>query len=194
MNDKERTQLSKSLSKTLRHQPERIGVKLDDAGWCFVEELLAGYANKGKAISRTMLEEVVRTNDKKRFSFSEDGTRIRANQGHSIHVELGYESATPPGILYHGTPHQFVNAISVEGLKKMNRHHVHLHVDIDTSTAVGQRRGKAVLLVIRALDMHKAGYEFFVTPNEVWLTDHVPARYIEFPETKSKREHSEVEK
>lgn len=181
MNAKEKTQLSKSLSKTLRHQPERVGVKLDDAGWCYVEELLEGYASKGKAISRSMLDEVVRTNDKKRFSFSEDGTRIRANQGHSIHVELGYESDTPPDILYHGTPQQFVDAIAVEGLKKMNRHHVHLHVDIETSTAVGQRRGKPVLLVIRALDMVKAGHEFFVTPNDVWLTDHVPAEYIDFP-------------
>ena len=181
MNEKERVGLSKSLSKTLRHQPERIGVTLDDAGWCNVEALLAAYASKGTNISRDTLEEVVRTNDKKRFSFSEDGTRIRANQGHSVDIELGYQGATPPEILFHGTPQQFVEAIADEGLKKMKRHHVHLHVDVATSTAIGQRRGKPVLLKVRALDMHQAGHEFFVTPNDVWLTDHVPAEYIDFP-------------
>jgi putative RNA 2'-phosphotransferase len=173
--------LSKSLSKTLRHQPERIGVQLDDAGWCNVEELLDAYARKGTNISRETLDEVVHTNDKQRFSFNEDGTRIRANQGHSVEIELGYEPAIPPEILFHGTPQQFVETITRQGLKKMNRHHVHLHIDVETSTAVGRRCGKPVLLKVKALDMHQAGHEFFVTPNDVWLTDHVPREFIEYP-------------
>jgi putative RNA 2'-phosphotransferase len=146
-----------------------------------VEVLLAALTRHHRGMSRATLEEVVRTNDKKRFSFSADGKRIRANQGHSVDVELGYQSATPPEILFHGTPRQFVAAIAEEGLKKMNRHHVHLHIDVATSTAVGQRRGKPVLLKIRASDMHQAGHQFFVTPNDVWLTEHVPTEFIEFP-------------
>ena len=182
MNEKERKKKSKFLSLVLRHQPDRIGIELDEAGWVDVEVLMSALTRHNKGMSRSMLDEVVRTNDKQRFSFNENGTRIRANQGHSVAIELGYEPATPPEILFHGTPQQFVDAIAEQGLKKMNRHHVHLHVDVATSTAVGQRRGKPVLLRIRALDMHQAGHEFFVTPNDVWLTDHVPTEYIEIPE------------
>jgi len=181
MNDKERKKRSKFLSLVLRHQPDRIGIELDEAGWVDVEVLMTALNRHNKGMSRSTLDEVVRTNDKQRFSFNENGTRIRANQGHSVAIELGYEPATPPEILFHGTPQQFVDAIAEQGLKKMNRHHVHLHIDVETSTAVGQRRGKPVLLKVRALDMYQAGHEFFVTPNDVWLTDHVPAEYIEFP-------------
>jgi len=181
MNEKERRKKSKFLSLVLRHQPHTIGIELDEAGWVDVEVLLTALARHNKRMSRAKLEEVVRTNDKQRFSFNEDGTRIRANQGHSVGVELGYEPATPPEILFHGTPQQFVETIAEQGLRKMNRHHVHLHVDVETSTAVGQRRGKPVLLKVRALDMHQAGHEFLVTPNNVWLTDHVPAEFIGFP-------------
>lgn len=181
MNDKERKKISKFLSLVLRHQPQTIGIELDESGWVDVDVLMSALSRHNKGMSRETLEEVVDTNDKQRFSFSEDGTRIRANQGHSVDVELGYESATPPEILYHGTPQQFVEAIRSEGLNKMNRHHVHLHIDVATSTAVGQRRGKPVLLEVRALDMRQAGHEFFVTPNDVWLTDSVPPKYINFP-------------
>jgi putative RNA 2'-phosphotransferase len=181
MNAEERKKKSKFLSLVLRHQPDKIGIKLDQAGWVDVDVLMAALSCHRKGISRATLEEVVRTNDKQRFSFNDDGTRIRANQGHSVEIELGYEPATPPEILFHGTPQQFVEIIAEQGLKKMNRHHVHLHVDVETSTAVGQRRGQPVLLNVRALDMHQAGHEFFVTPNDVWLTDHVPTEFIEFP-------------
>lgn len=181
MNDKERKKKSKFLSLVLRHQPDTIGIELDESGWVNVDVLMSALTRHNKGMSRAILEEVVSTNDKQRFSFNEDGTRIRANQGHSVDIELGYEPATPPETLYHGTPQQFVENIAEQGLQKMNRHHVHLHVDVETSTAVGQRRGKPVLLKIRALDMHQAGHEFFVTPNDVWLTDHVPTEYIEFP-------------
>ena len=180
MNEKERRNKSKFLSLVLRHKPETIGISLDEAGWTDIDKLLSALERNGKSMSRMMLEEIVSTNDKQRFSFSEDGSRIRANQGHSIEIELGYEEAIPPPILYHGTPQQFVESIFREGLKKMKRHHVHLHVDVATSTAVGQRRGKPVLLQVKALEMQQAGHQFFVTPNEVWLTDHVPIEYLEF--------------
>lgn len=181
MNEKELRKKSKFLSLVLRHRPETIGVELDEAGWVEVDVLMDALARHNRTMPRSTLDEVVQKNDKQRFSFSEDGTRIRANQGHSVDIELGYESATPPEVLLHGTPQQFVSTIAEEGLKKMNRHHVHLHVDVETSTAVGSRRGKPVLLTIRALDMHNAGHEFFVTPNDVWLTDHVPPEFIDFP-------------
>jgi len=181
MNEKERKVKSKFLSLVLRHKPETIGIELDEGGWIDVDVLMEALSRHNQGMSRTMLEEVVRTNDKRRFSFSEDGNRIRANQGHSVEVQLGYEPAIPPETLFHGTPQKSVGTIEKEGLKKMSRHHVHLHVDVKTATAVGQRRGKPVLLKVRALDMYLAGYEFFVTPNDVWLTDHVPADYIEFP-------------
>ncbi|WP_298858700.1 RNA 2'-phosphotransferase [uncultured Gimesia sp.] len=124
---------------------------------------------------------MVQTNDKQRFSFNEERTHIRANQGHSIEIDLGYASAIPPETLFHGTTQQFVEIISREGLRKMQRHHVHLHVDEEIGLTVGKRRGKPVLLKIRAIEMHQAGYEFFVTPNQVWLTDNVPVEYIDFP-------------
>lgn len=181
MNEKEIRRKSKFLSLVLRHQPETIGIELDEAGWIDTDHLLSAMAQHGKDMSRETLELVVNTNDKQRFSFNEDGTRIRANQGHSLNIDLGYEAATPPEILYHGTPQQFIDVIGREGLKKMKRHHVHLHIDKKTSTNVGSRRGKPVLLEVRAYEMHRAGFEFFVTPNDVWLTDHVPVEYIDFP-------------
>ena len=181
MNATELKKKSKFLSLVLRHQPDRISIELDEAGWVDVEVLMTALTRHNKGMSRATLDEVVSTNDKQRFSFNGDGTRIRANQGHSVGIELGYEPATPPEILFHGTPVQFVKTIAEQGLKRMNRHHVHLHVDVATSTAVGQRRGQPVLLKVRALDMHQAGHEFFVTPNDVWLTDHVPTEFIEFP-------------
>lgn len=173
---------SKFLSLVLRHQPETIGITLDDAGWVTVDDLLTALASQGRPLTREVLEMVVANNDKQRFSFSDDGKQIRANQGHSVEVELGYEACTPPEILYHGTPRQFVEPIRRGGLQKMQRHHVHMHQDLNTATAVGNRRGKAVILKIRALEMHAAGHAFFVTANHVWLTDHVPSEYIEFPE------------
>ncbi len=181
MNPKETREKSKFLSLVLRHQPQKIGIELDEAGWVDVDTLLEALSRHGRGMSRQTLEMVVATNDKQRFSFCGDGNSIRANQGHSLDVKLGYEPAVPPEILVHGTPLQSVEVIRREGLKKMKRHHVHLHVDVATATAVGQRRGKPVLLKIRAAEMHRAGHEYFVTTNQVWLTDHVPPEYIEFP-------------
>ena len=170
---------SKFLSLVLRHQPDRIGICLDEAGWVDVDVLLEAMARHGKPISREMLEEVVRTNDNKRFSFSEDGKQIRANQGHSVHVDLGYKSAEPPEILLHGTPTRFLESIRQEGLKKMDRHHVHLSPDTGTARAVGARRGRPLVFRILAGRMQRDGHRFFLTANGVWLTDRVPPEYLE---------------
>lgn len=170
------------MSLILRHNPGAVGITLDESGWVEVDVLLDSMARKGRRISLEQLQEVVETNDKQRFSFSEDGKRIRAKQGHSVDVELGYQPSKPPEFLCHGTPRQFVELIKSSGLKKMKRHHVHMHADPNLANEVGNRRGKSVLLKVRALEMHEQGFEFFVTENNVWLTDHVPAKFINFPE------------
>jgi len=185
MNAEQTKKTSKFLSLVLRHQPERIGIELDEAGWVPVDELLTALAAHNRPLTREALQFVVENNDKRRFAFSEDGQLIRANQGHSVEVELGYEPNTPPEILYHGTPQQSVEPIFRDGLHKMRRHHVHLHEDTGTATAVGNRHGKAVLLKVKAKAMHEAGHVFYVTENHVWLTDHVPSEFIEVPESHS---------
>jgi putative RNA 2'-phosphotransferase len=170
---------SKFLSLVLRHEPQAIGLTLGPAGWVEVDELLAAMARHGRAITRSRLEEVVATNDKKRFSFSDDGLRIRASQGHSVEVELGYAPAEPPEVLFHGTCERFVEAIWRDGLLKMQRHHVHLSDQIATAVKVGERRGKAVIFVVAARRMREEGFEFFRSENGVWLTEHVPCRFLE---------------
>ena len=173
---------SKFLSLVLRHQPDKIGVMLDEAGWVPVAELLEGCRRAGHSISPDVLREIVRTSDKQRFALSDDGTRIRANQGHSVQVDLGYEPAAPPEVLYHGTAEPYLASIRAKGLVKGSRHHVHLSEREETARAVGQRHGRLVLLVVRSGDMHRAGVKFFRTPNHVWLTDAVPAAYLVFPD------------
>ena len=181
MDKHETKRISKFLSLVLRHQPQTIGITLDESGWVEIDKLLHGMARSGKRVSREQLEQVVSNNDKQRFTISDDGGRIRAKQGHSVEVDLGYEAATPPELLCHGTPAQFIELIRESGLKKMKRHHVHMHADQNLATEVGGRRGKPVLLIIRSLEMHNAGHEFFVTENDVWLADHVPPEFIDFP-------------
>lgn len=169
---------SKFLSLILRHQPEKIGIQLDEAGWVDVDELLAAIQARRRRLSRPQLEIVVQTNDKQRFEFNADGTRIRARQGHSVAVDLGYAAAVPPAVLFHGTPVGNTASISRGGLLKGNRHHVHLHEEVGVALTVGRRRGRPVVFVVDARAMHAAGYEFFVTSNQVWLTDHVPAEFL----------------
>jgi putative RNA 2'-phosphotransferase len=169
---------SKFLSLVLRHRPEVIGIELDAEGWVPVEDLLAACAQHGRAISREQLDAVVRTNDKQRFAFSADGTRIRANQGHSLQVDLGLVPVEPPELLYHGTVSRFLESIRRDGLVKGKRHHVHLSPDVGAATKVGQRRGRPVVLVIEAGRMFRDGHKFYQSENGVWLTDAVPPEYI----------------
>lgn len=181
MNEKQNKRISKFLSLVLRHQPGTINIKLDEAGWVDIDVLLKQMAKHRQSITRKTLERIVADNDKQRFTISEDGKRIRAKQGHSVDVDLGYQAAEPPESLCHGTPERFVPLIKESGLKKMERHHVHMHADKKLAEEVGGRRGKPVLLVVRAKEMHDAGHRFFVTENDVWLTDHVPPKFIDFP-------------
>lgn len=171
-------QTSKFLSLVLRHKPEEIGITLDPAGWVDVEDLLRACAAHGKRISREQLNNLVASSEKQRFAFSEDRTRIRANQGHSVQVELDHKPAPPPDVLFHGTPEKFVASILRDGIKKMQRHHVHLSPTKETATKVGERRGKPVILRIDAKQMHADGFTFYLTPNHVWLVDEVPAKYL----------------
>ncbi|MEU6094206.1 RNA 2'-phosphotransferase [Streptomyces sp. NPDC047079] len=178
--DERRTvKVSKYLSKHLRHQPERIGLTLDEAGWVEIDVLLAAAASHGFRITRSELDRVVATNDKKRFAI--EGTRIRASQGHSIDIELGLPPATPPAYLYHGTVARHLDAIRAEGLRPMRRHDVHLSPDRETATRVGARRGRPVVLTVDAGAMHHDGHVFHLSANGVWLTQAVPPQYLRFP-------------
>jgi putative RNA 2'-phosphotransferase len=179
MDERRTVKVSKYLSKHLRHQPERIGLTPDDAGWVEIETLIAAAAAHGFHFTREELDHVVAANDKKRFAV--EGTRIRASQGHSIDVALGLPQATPPPYLYHGTVAQHLDAIRDEGLRPMNRHDVHLSADRETATRVGARRGRPVVLSVDAGAMHRDGYVFQVSANGVWLTKAVPPRYLRFP-------------
>ena len=171
---------SKFLSLVLRHQPEKVGVTLDPEGWVSVSRLLRALEAHGLRLTPDELREVVRANDKQRFSFSPDGLSIRASQGHSVQVELGYEQSEPPPTLYHGTAERFLPSIRRQGLLKGSRHHVHLSEQEATAVAVGRRYGRPVTLTIASGAMHADGHQFFRAANGVWLTEHVPARYITF--------------
>ncbi|MEN7551770.1 RNA 2'-phosphotransferase [Rapidithrix thailandica] len=178
MNEKQTTKLSKFLSLVLRHQPETIGIQLDENGWTEVATLLEKMNKYGKKIHLKQLHEVVATNNKKRFAFNGDQTLIRANQGHSVKVDLGYSPQQPPETLFHGTGHRSVDSIFRTGLEKRDRHHVHLSVDEQTARKVGQRHGKPVILEVLSGQMYKDGFEFFVSDNGVWLTEKIPAIYL----------------
>ncbi len=170
--------LSKFLSKHLRHEPEGLGLVLEPGGWVPVADLLAGAAKIGFPIGRDELDHVVNENDKKRFSFDESRTKIRANQGHSTEVQLQLREVEPLEQLFHGTVAKFLDAILSEGLKKMDRHDVHLSTDAEMATKVAERRGRPVVLVIDSGRMAADGFKFRVAENDVWLTDNVPPQYI----------------
>jgi putative RNA 2'-phosphotransferase len=181
MTQKQHVSTSKFLSLVLRHNPDKIGITLDSAGWVPVKDLLAALARHGKPLDRATLAEIVHNCEKQRYAFSSDGEHIRANQGHSVEVELEHAPAAPPEHLYHGTAAQFLASIRKQGLLKGQRHHVHLSAETEMTLRVGARRGRPILLTIRAGDMYRAGYEFFLTPNQVWLADRVPPEFIGFP-------------
>ena len=178
MNEARLIKVSKFLSKHLRHDPEGLGLTLAPGGWVPVDTLLAACAKRHMTVSRTELEEVVAQNSKQRFSFDETGTLIRANQGHSVAVDLQLAPAVPPDVLYHGTGHLTAPVIAREGLKKMGRNHVHLSRDVPTATAVGSRHGRPVLFQVDAAAMAAAGHLFYCSDNGVWLTDAVPPEFM----------------
>jgi putative RNA 2'-phosphotransferase len=178
MDAKQTTRLSKFLSKHLRHAPEEIGLHLEAGGWVAVANLLAACAAHGYPLTRDELEDIVEDNDKQRFAFDESGQRIRAQQGHSVEVDLQLAPAEPPAVLYHGTAPAALPAIRAAGLQKMSRHHVHLTTDEATARRVGQRRGRPVLLAVDAAGLHAAGGVFYRSGNGVWLTEAVPPQYV----------------
>lgn len=181
MTEKETIRTSKFLSLILRHEPERVGLKLGEGGWVGVDALLQAVNANDVALTRETLQHIVATSDKKRFAFSDDGQRIRASQGHSVEVDLQYPPQTPPEILYHGTATRFLDGIRKDGLQRMERHDVHLSAETKVTVQVGSRHGKPVLLTIRSGEMHRAGFLFRCSANGVWLVDHVPPQFIEFP-------------
>jgi putative RNA 2'-phosphotransferase len=170
--------LSRFLSYVLRHAPEAIGIDLAPGGWVHVDELIARCAAAGRVFDRSELDEVVAGDSKRRFTVSPDGARIRAAQGHSVPVDLGLMPVEPPAVLFHGTATRFLETILQEGLKPQRRKQVHLSPDAATAEAVGRRHGKPVVLTVDSHAMHQAGFTFFQADNGVWLTDHVPARYL----------------
>ena len=177
MQDRYKT-TSKLMSLFLRHNPKAGGLSLDDAGWVDVDALLQALSAKGHRLDRAQLDDLVASNAKSRFAFDQTGTRIRAVQGHSVDVSLGYDPMVPPDRLYHGTVARFVPSIRTHGLSPKGRTHVHLSQDVDTAVVVGKRRGIAVVLTIDTAAMHIDGIEFYLADNGVWLTRAVAARYI----------------
>lgn len=177
--NKESARMSKFLSLILRHRPEVIGLTLQEGGWASVADLISKVNQHGDSLDFELLTFIVDTNDKKRFAFNEDSTMIRANQGHSVEVDLQIPQAIPPDVLYHGTAVHLLAAVLKDGLKRQKRHHVHLSALPATAISVGGRHGKPVLLKIDAQAMHAAGHVFYLSANGVWLADEVPALFIE---------------
>ncbi len=178
MDEKRLVKTSKMLSRILRHDPDRVGVTLDEAGWVRIDVLLAALRAKGNRLTRAELDHVVATNNKRRFGYSPDGLSIRANQGHTVAVDLGLAAAVPPHVLYHGTADRHLAAIFREGLRPMARQDVHLSADTETATGVGARHGRPVVLTVNAAAMTAAGHEFRLSENGVWLTGAVPPQYL----------------
>jgi len=171
--------LSKYISRVLRHRPQDANLQLDERGWANVEELLGGMNAAGREIDREILKEIVRTDKKQRYSFNEDETLIRANQGHSVPVDVELTEQEPPEYLYHGTAERFLASIRGQGLLPMGRLYVHLSGDVETAQVVGKRHGRPVVLKIRSGDMHRDGFPFYRSQNGVWLTKKVDAQYLE---------------
>lgn len=170
--------ISKFISLILRHKPDAIGITLDEHGWANIEELIAGI-NRTTLFDRNLLEKIVAEDEKQRYSFNEDKTLIRANQGHSIPVDVELEKRMPPDVLYHGTGEKYTSSIDEQGLISKSRLYVHLSADIETATKVGKRHGKPVVYTVGTKRMQEDGYDFFLSVNGVWLTKVVPVKYLE---------------
>jgi len=178
MNPKRAVKTSKFLSLVLRHRPGVIGIELDENGYVDVGDMLRKMAAHNRPLTRDELQHVVDTNNKQRFAFNEDGTRIRASQGHSVDVDLALEPREPPLALYHGTADRFVASIIEKGLEPRSRRHVHLSSDFETARTVGSRHGRPTVFEVYALEMKRAGFEFYLSENGVWLTRHVPPNFL----------------
>jgi len=174
-----KSDLSKFISLILRHKPDAAGIILDEHGWANVDELIEGIKNTGRVISMEVLDEIVATDEKQRYSFNDDKTLIRANQGHSIPVDVELKEMVPPEILYHGTADRFLDSIMQQGLLPMSRLYVHLSADMETAEKVGKRHGKCVVLKVNCTKMMEDGIKFFKSENGVWLTKYIDAKYLE---------------
>lgn len=170
--------LGRFISMVLRHHPEQIGIALDREGWADTQALLDGITASGRSIDMETLERIVRENNKQRYSFNEDKSKIRANQGHTVHVDIKMEILDPPDRLYHGTATRFLDSIKRDGIKRMKRIYVHLSKDVETAVNVGRRHGKPVVLVIDTKAMREDGYLFRITANGVWQSEDIPWRYV----------------
>lgn len=182
MNQKEIIQKSKFLSLILRHKPEEIDLELDNNGWANVNELLLKCQQNGINLDFEKLKIILEINNKKRFTFNDDFTKIRANQGHSIDIEMDYKEIEPPEYLYHGTSTKNSHSILEFGIKKMQRQYVHLSLDIETALNVGQRHGKPIVFSVNTKQMFIDGFKFYLSKNNVWLTNFVPNKYIKISE------------
>ena len=178
-NSDRKNNTSKFISLILRHKPETIGITLDEHGWANVQEMIEGINHSGShTLDMDFLEEIVRTDEKQRYSFNEDHTLIRANQGHSVPVDVELEKKTPPDILWHGTGEKYVDSIDIQGLIPKSRLYVHLSSDEETARKVGSRHGRPVIYQVDCRKMTEDGYQFFLSANHVWLTREVPVRYL----------------
>ncbi|WP_368221728.1 RNA 2'-phosphotransferase [Blautia wexlerae] len=173
------TNLSKYMSLILRHKPEAIGISLDEHGWASVNDLICGIEKNNPGFNMDILEQIVRTDSKHRYSFNEDKSLIRANQGHSVNVDVELKEKEPPEYLYHGTGEKYVKSINQDGLIPKSRLYVHLSKDIKTAENVGKRHGKEVVYRINSGQMYRDGYKFYLSENGIWLTKEVPVKYLE---------------
>lgn len=174
---------SKFLSLLLRHKPQEIGLRLDEAGWASIDDIVQLTGRGCTPLSRAVIEEITATSDKQRFTISDDRQKIRANQGHSLSIDLGLAARLPPQLLYHGTATRFLGAILEQGLLKGERHHVHLSLDMATALTVGLRHGDPAILSVASGRMNSDGFKFYLSENGVWLTDHVPICYLTLEQT-----------
>lgn len=173
------TKISKYISLILRHKPQIIGITLSEHGWADVDELIRGVAKEHEGFNRAVLDEIVAKDNKQRYSYSEDGTRIRANQGHSVNVDVELKETLPPEILWHGTAERFIDSINSQGLIPKGRLYVHLSSEVSTARIVGSRHGKPAIYKVNCAKMVQDGYKFYLSENKVWLTKAVPAEYLE---------------
>ena len=171
--------ISKYMSLILRHKPDVIGIELDEHGWANTDDLISGIEKDNHGFDFELLEKIVKTDNKQRYSFNDDKTLIRANQGHSIPVDVELEEKEPPKFLYHGTGEKYVSSILEQGLTPKSRLYVHLSKDIETAQNVGRRHGKEVVYKIEAHEMYQDGYKFYLSVNGVWLAKGVPLQYMQ---------------